>query len=572
MVTLLRRHAVRLSLMLLVLLGGAPALGAVSAQLSAQNIDELEAVRLSIKITETRQSQTLDLSELEQDFHVLNTNTVSQSRFLNGRGHSWVDYQITLQPKRTGTITIPSIEVNGERTPTLELRVRPLSTQTRQLIDELVFFENAVSANSVYVQSQLVLTRRLFYSQGVQLYSDLPGAPKIKDAVVLTLGETRSASIERDGRPYGVVEQQYAVFPERSGSFTIPSISITASVRLIEGDRVSRKGVRVGTEDVTIEVLPVPAEYPADKPWLPAENVTLFDVINPELSSYQVGDTLSHELLIHVEGNIGTIAPPVTLEADEDNFRVYPQAPEIQDDTAGGTVKGSRLQTHSLVPLNPGSLELPGSELVWWDTVNRRVRLSATKPRSLRIQGEAVQPATADGSQAQTAETAAVSAEQAAAGWELSWRSTLPYLLGALAFFALVGLAWGLRQWLPAVEARVARARGAGSAGSSSTRRAARKALTEAFRGGRDAEIHQQLLTYLSLVYDMPAHQALQRLRGVSAEVGAAVDALLAGVYGSGSSMSADQHACLQQAALQAEAKPRRTAANPLPELYPQTS
>lgn len=76
------------------------AFSAVSAQLSAQNIDELESVFLRIKVTETRQSQPLDLTALADDFDILNTNTVSQSRYLNGRGQNWVDYQITLQPKK----------------------------------------------------------------------------------------------------------------------------------------------------------------------------------------------------------------------------------------------------------------------------------------------------------------------------------------------------------------------------------------------------------------------------------------------------------------------------------------
>ena len=112
---------------------------AVSAQLSAQSIDELESVRLSIKVTETRQATTLDLSALETDFQVLNVNTMSQSRYINGRGQSWVDYQIVLQPKRTGVLKIPAIEVGDERTPSLELIVNPLSDNTRKAIDQLVF-------------------------------------------------------------------------------------------------------------------------------------------------------------------------------------------------------------------------------------------------------------------------------------------------------------------------------------------------------------------------------------------------------------------------------------------------
>ena len=363
---------------------------AVSAHLSAQTIDELETVRLQIKITETRQTSTLDLSELEDDFHIMNTNTMSQSKYINGRGQSWVDYTITLQPKRTGLLQIPSIRVGREQTPTLTLTVKPLSEQTRRKIDDLVFFETDVSSDAVYVQAQLVLTRRLLYSQGVQLYSDLPGAPEIKDAVVLTLGETTSGTTQRDGKNYGVVEQRYAIFPEASGSFTVPGIGITASVRLLEGGRVSRKGVRVTTEPRQIDVLPVPADYPADAPWLPAENVQLIQAISPDQSAYSVGDSLTHELLIHIEGNIGSIAAPQELALEESSFRIYPQAPVINDDTQGSILQGARLQTSTIVPLVPGQLTVPATRLIWWDTNRDRMRIAQAPALSIVSTGTAV--------------------------------------------------------------------------------------------------------------------------------------------------------------------------------------
>lgn len=363
---------------------------AVSAHLSAQTIDELETVRLHIKITETRQTSTLDLSGLEDDFHIMNTNTMSQSKYVNGRGQSWVDYTITLQPKRTGLLQIPGIQVGREETPTLTLTVKPLSEQTRRKIDDLVFFETDVSSDTIYVQAQLVLTRRLLYSQGVQLYSDLPGAPEIKDAVVLTLGETTSGTTQRDGRNYGVVEQRYAIFPEASGSFTVPGIGITASVRLLENGRVSRKGVRVTTEPRQIEVRPVPADYPLDAPWLPAENVQLIQAITPDQNAYSVGDSLTHELLIHIEGNIGSIAAPQELALEESSFRIYPQAPVINDDTQGPALQGARLQTSTIVPLIPGQLTVPATRLIWWDTTRDRMRIAQAPAMSILSTGTAV--------------------------------------------------------------------------------------------------------------------------------------------------------------------------------------
>ena len=362
---------------------------AVSAQLSAQDIDELESVRLTIRATETRQTETLDLAHLEADFHVMGTNTSSQYRFRNGREQSWVDYQITLQPKRTGVLKIPSIKVGREETPEISLRVRALSSETREKIKELVFFETELSKSEVYVQAQVIFTRRLLYSEGVQLYSDLPGAPELPNAVVLTLGETSAGSVRRDGKVYGVVEQRYAIFPEASGRLVLPAISVTASVRLVENNRYSRKGVRVGTSESVIYVLPVPAGYPSNQPWLPAEDVVLHQEIDTN-APVNVGDTVTHELLVHIKGNVGSIAPPVTWSVPENELRTYPQSPVINDDTNSESVTGSRLQTTSIVALQPGQIEIPSQEIYWWNTETNELAITRSSALTLSAEGQAI--------------------------------------------------------------------------------------------------------------------------------------------------------------------------------------
>ncbi len=362
---------------------------AVSAQLSSQDIDELESVRLTIRATETRQTETLDLSALEDAFHVMGTNTSSQYRFVNGREQSWVDYQITLQPKLTGVLKIPPITVGRDVTPTLELTVRALSSETRDKIKELVFFETEVSSPQVYVQAQIIFTRRLLYSNGVQLYSDLPGAPEIPNAVVLTLGETTAGTAERNGNVYGIVEQRYAIFPEASGRLVLPAIGVTASVRLVEGGRVSRKGVRIGTGETVVSVLPVPAGYPPDQPWLPAEEVIIHQELD-DATLLEVGDTATHELLVHVKGNVGSIAPPVEWTPPRDELRTYPQNPIINDDTNSNRVSGSRLQTTSIVPLKPGRLTIPEHVIYWWDTRKNALARSSAPALTIDVTGTAV--------------------------------------------------------------------------------------------------------------------------------------------------------------------------------------
>lgn len=406
-----------------------PAYGAVSAQLSAQDIDELESVRLTIRASETRQTETLDLSHLERDFHVMGTNTSSQYRFRNGREQSWVDYQITLQPKRTGVLQIPSIKVGRDDTPELTLRVRALSSETRDKIKELVFFETELSSSEVYVQAQVVFTRRLLYSEGVQLYSDLPGAPELPNAVVLTLGETSAGSVRRDGKVYGVVEQRYAIFPEASGRLILPSISVTASVRLVENNRYSRKGVRIGTSEAVIYVLPVPAGYPSDQPWLPAEDVTLHQELDAT-GPVNVGDTLTHELLVHIKGNVGSIAPPIEWTVADDELRTYPQSPVIHDDTNADQVTGARLQTTSVVPLQPGTISIPPQEVYWWNTQTNELAVTRSTALSLTAHGQAITQ-TDSPLESQDAETQPEAISPAAIDWS-KVRAGAPWVTAAL--------------------------------------------------------------------------------------------------------------------------------------------
>ena len=362
----------------------------LSTRLSRSSIDELESVQLTIRANGTRSVEELDLSELEKNFQVLNTNTSSQYQYINGNEHSWVDYQITLKPRIAGTLTIPSLTIGNESSLPLTLKVSPISQSLRDEINQLVFFEVETSKESVYVQEQLLFTRRLIYSNGVQLYNEIPGPPKIANALVLILGETRSGTTERNGKKYGVVEQRFAIFPEMSGKLEIPAIDITASVRLIERGRVSRKGVRVSTTDLLVNVMPVPEVYPEEAPWLPAQAIILTQTLEPGVNKANVGDTLQRKIQVRIDGNTGSILPSLNAQPSESLFSIYPTAPSIEDDTSGDSVIGFRTESSSIVPLQPGQLSLGETSITWWDTVSNEVRISVLADSRISAAGSAI--------------------------------------------------------------------------------------------------------------------------------------------------------------------------------------
>ena len=378
---------------LLLVATSAVANGQLSTRLSSDTVEELESVRLAIRDHGARQSEALDLAALQNDFHIMGNNTSNQYQSINGRTRSWVDYQITLQPKRTGSLIIPPIRVGTQFTEELVLTVTPLAASTRQQIDELVFYEQEFSAAEAYVQSQILMQRRLYYSNGVQLYGGQPSAPEVRNAIVITLGENRASTEQRNGRNYGVVIQNYAIFPEASGTLTIPGVEMTASVRVLNSGRVSRKGVRVGTEPVSILVRPVPDSYPANAPWLPATNVTITQTLDRDItkSPVTVGDTLSQTIRVTVTSNTGSIVPPLDLPISAQQFREYPEPPQIDDNTLGKEVIGWRIERRNLIALTPGTLTLPGSKIVWWDTAADQLRTTVLDDIRINSEGQPLQ-------------------------------------------------------------------------------------------------------------------------------------------------------------------------------------
>ena len=480
----------------------------LSVRLSNRSLEELETVRMVIRASGTRQSETLDLTALEQDFHVMGTNTSSQYQYVNGREQSWVDYQITLQPKRTGRLLIPGIQVGRERTQPQTLTVRPLADSTRAAIDDLVFFETDVSSETVYVQAELIFTRRLFYSGGVQLYGSQPGAPKIKDAVVIPLGESRATSIQRNGRPYGVVEQRFAIFAETSGTLEIPSVSITASVQLVSNGRSSRKGVRVSTPEQKVTILPVPPSYPPDAPWLPATSVKLLQSFEPSLGRVQqVGDTVRRDVRAVIHGNAGSIVPELLASTDSDALRLYPESPVLDDDSSGSTVVGQRIETMAIVPLQPGNLPLPDIALTWWNTATQTVEVTRLPMQVIIAEGASVNEVIESGTKTAAANEPSSDKPRPladAATTDMVVRAQpvgLYWLIGGFGLLAASVWLWRLR-----------RTPSNGEAPRQASLKQLKKRLANALEDASPGAIREALIDLISAQFEIPKHRSMRYL------------------------------------------------------------
>lgn len=353
-------------------------------------VDENGTFNLSIRLDSSAPDATPDLTPLERDFELLGQRTASQFRSINGRVEAWTDWVLTLRPRRTGQITIPSIQLGAIRSEPVTIEVKPIDPETRSRLAQLVHFETELSPESPYVQAQLIVTRRLVYAEGTQLYGELPGEPVIEGAVVRALGDAQHRSELHEGKRYGVILQRFVVFAERSGTLTIPGAAIVASVNMPRMDRggLARRELRVASDPITVTVRPVPAGFPTDEPWLPAARVELLEDWQPPLE-WAVGHPHTRTLIVRAEAAAASRIAPLVL-AHPDALKIYADPPEIAEQIGAAGVIGIRTETMRLIPTQPGAIELPAPTIAWWNTTTDALEYARLPARTEHAVGDAI--------------------------------------------------------------------------------------------------------------------------------------------------------------------------------------
>jgi hypothetical protein len=501
----------------------------IDARVEPEIVDELETVRLVIRVSGATPGP-IDVAPLAGDFEVLGTQTFNQYRSIAGAVESWVEYHIALRASRTGQLTIPPLTFGDATSEPLTLVVRPIDPAIRAAIDRMVFFEVELTRNPVYIRGETVLIRRLYYSDATQLYSDLPGPPDIPDTRVLPLGETRSATALRDGVRYGVIEQRFALFPERAAAVTVPSISLNTSVQLEHDGRSRRTGARVSTPPLALEVRPIPPAWPTDVPWLPATAVTLDDAWTPDGNTLTVGDSVERHVTITVRGNVAAAIAPPADELPERYFRQYPEPAALADDRAGDTVTGIRSTAYAIVPTEPGETRLADLAVTWWNVDRDALEVSRIPGRTVIIGGASpASPATA--SAAPAPEPGTEPSPRPSTGAEHDTRPlALERVLAGIAVAALL-MAAGSLLLVPAGRRLAARAwtcvrsrwqRRLVQIGVAGAERGIararhlqrlRRALASAGELGDPAGIERELAAYLACWYRLPEAAALATFR-----------------------------------------------------------
>lgn len=365
----------------------------VSATVDTNQVRMGDTLRLTIRIDESNKGNEPDLSGVEKDFKILGTQYGSSTN-LSSRGisteSSWV---VNLLPKRQGNLTIPAINFDGVLSKPINITVTEQTNQpAAQNSQQLVFLEAEVDASEVYVQQQVNFTLRLYHR--TELHDPSLVMPDVEDAVQEKLGSPRAFNTVVDGRDYEVVENRFAFFPQKSGTFVIPPAELNATIA-VGGNGfldpflgMMGKQIRRQSNGIEIKVRPKPASYPANAPWLPTTNLSIKETLNPDKDSVKVGEPITRIITLEAIGVAPSLLPPLPVPEGK-GFKVYPEPADTRSLPDAQGVSSRRVETQAYIPTQPGTLTLPTIEVPFWNVQTDKLDKAVLPGRTLTVTGAA---------------------------------------------------------------------------------------------------------------------------------------------------------------------------------------
>src|SRR5690606_31686917 len=271
-----------------------------------------DSVELTLELSAPALANKPDLTPLLPLFEVLDSRQINRVVRDAEGSHATTRWILTLLPRRTGYVVIPPLQVGDAVSAPITLQVSEASapeSNGERLMP--VFIDASLDRDTLYVQAQALLTLRIYHS--VSLFDDSTLTPlQTPEARVEQLGKPRTYETRINGVRHGVIEVRYAVHPLRSGELELPSQVFSATLVERSGRRV-----QVSSPPIPLTVKPVPAEYPADAPWLPATALTLSESWSDSEEPLKVGDSLTRTLTLRAEGLSASQLPPVPLSEAE---------------------------------------------------------------------------------------------------------------------------------------------------------------------------------------------------------------------------------------------------------------
>jgi hypothetical protein len=323
-----------------------------------------------------------DFNALSQDFEIIDKSQGSNLSIVNGVTNRTVQWTLNVMAKRAGHLEIPSVPFGKDLSPALKITVTEGNPQTNETASNNhadLFLEVEASPTKPYIQTQVIYTLRFF--RKVNIAEASLKDPEIADAVVTKLDEDRNYKTDQNGEEYVVTERKYAIFPQKSGTLTIPSLTLTAAVVRDDpsgfGGFFNMRGTRterVASKPITLTVLPTPTNFKGN--WLAAERLELTQQWSDDINNIKVGEPVTRTLTLTAKGTTVGQLPKLQQATSNDDLKTYPDQPKTEEQKNSDGIVAIREEKVAFIASKAGTYTLPAVEIPWFNVQTQKTEIA----------------------------------------------------------------------------------------------------------------------------------------------------------------------------------------------------
>ncbi len=326
-----------------------------------------------------------NFQSLQKDFQIVSTSTNSAISIVNNHSSILTQWILTLSPKHTGTLMIPSIHIGDGQSQPQAISVTKASPTTTSGDLKDIFLSAQIAPENPYVQSQMIYTLNIYYDKNIQ-GAELTD-PYATNTIIARIGRDRNFNKTIKGKNYHVLERKYAIFPQKSGTLTISPPIFSGQV--LETDDVGGYFTtgwhtrRTAANEVKLDVQPIPAANQGHW-WLPAQHLAIKENWSEHPPKFSVGQPITRTITIVAKGLSGTQLPNIG-EQKIPGFQSYPDKPETTNQSTENSILGKRIEKIALIPDKAGKVTLPEITIPWWNTQTNQQEIARIPAHTYQI-------------------------------------------------------------------------------------------------------------------------------------------------------------------------------------------
>ncbi len=347
------------------------------AELEKTNIELGESFQVTFSFVGDVRNPSPHFAPLTTNFDILSSRTSTSLTVSNGKRMALYQWIIELEPHGQGKLLIPPITVMGQTSEAIPITVKPPSTESQRR----VMLETIIDKSSVYVQEQIKITYRIYYS--IPIIDLRRETLDIPDARVFYL-EEQNYQRKVDGKNYEVAEFVYFVLPQKSGTLDIPQLR-WEYLYSRDNSRRNLKRRAKRTQAKILRVKPIPNNYPQDAAWLPARELTLTDNWQSDLDAITIGEPITREIITQASGLEATQLPPIIQDGSHNHYQIYTEKPDFHDAADKLGLLSTRKDSAAIVVSSEPEVTLPKIQVPWWNTETDSLAYATIEAVTLKV-------------------------------------------------------------------------------------------------------------------------------------------------------------------------------------------